>query len=130
MECNANGFNVLETREANFLQIQAVIDAKRKMLLDKQKNFKVLTKQNHLLRDMKDDYSRYYKYIAQQKQEQLAALNLLKEYIHDLTTSGSLTRNNIKDAEMEQERLLREVKTIKASLDSLVNKTKDLETDL
>jgi hypothetical protein len=130
MECNDNGFNVLETREANFLQIQAVIDAKRKMLLDKQKNFKVLTKQNHLLRDMKDDYSRYYKYIAQQKQEQLAALNLLKEYIHDLTTSGSLTRNNIKDAEMEQERLLREVKTIKTSLDSLVNKTKDLETDL
>jgi hypothetical protein len=130
MECNANGFNVLETREANFLQIQAVIDAKRKMLLDKQKNFTVLTKQNHFLRDMKDDYSRYYKYIAQQKQEQLAALNLLKEYIHDLTTSGSLTRNNIKDAEMEQERLLREVKTIKASLDSLVNKTKDLETDL
>jgi hypothetical protein len=130
MECNANGFNVLETREANFLQIQAVIDAKRKMLLDKQKNFKVLTKQNHLLRDMKDDYSRYYKYIAQQKQEQLAALNLLKEYIHDLTSSGSLTRNNIKDAEMEQEKLLREVKAIKASLDSLVNKTNELETDL
>jgi hypothetical protein len=130
MECNDNGFNVLETREANFLQIQAAIDAKRKMLLDKQKNFKVLTKQNHLLRDMKDDYSRYYKYIAQQKQDQLSALNLLKEYIHDLTTSGSLTRNNIKDAEMEQEKLLREVKTIKASLDSLVNKTRELETDL
>lgn len=130
MECNNNGFNVLETRESNFLQIQAVIDAKRKMLLDKQKNFKVLTKQNHLLRDMKDDYSRYYKYIAQQKQDQLSALNLLKEYIHDLTTSGSLTKNNIKDAEMEQERLLREVKTIKASLDSLVNKTNELETDL
>ena len=130
MECNDNGFNVLETREANFLQIQAVIDAKRKMLLDKQKNFKVLTKQNHLLRDMKDDYSRYYKYIAQQKQDQLSALNLLKEYIHDLTSSGSLTRNNIKDAEMEQEKLLREVKAIKASLDSLVNKTKELETDL
>jgi hypothetical protein len=130
MECNDNGFNVLETREANFLQIQAAINAKRKMLLDKQKNFKVLTKQNHLLRDMKDDYSRYYKYIAQQKQDQLSALNLLKEYIHDLTTSGSLTRNNIKDAEMEQEKLLREVKTIKASLDSLVNKTRELETDL
>lgn len=130
MECNDNGFNVLETREANFLQIQAVIDAKRKMLLDKQKNFKVLTKQNHLLRDMKDDYSRYYKYIAQQKEDQLSALNLLKEYIHDLTTSGSLTRNNIKDAEMEQEKLLREVKTIKASLDSLVNRRKELETEL
>jgi hypothetical protein len=31
---------------------------------------------------------------------------------------------------MEQEKLLREVKTIKASLDSLVNKTRELETDL
>lgn len=130
MECNVNGFNDLETREANFLQLQELIDAKRKMLLDKQKNFTVLTKQNHFLRDMKDDYSRYYKHIAQQKEDQMAALNLLKEYVQDLTTSGSLTRNNIKDAEMEQENLLREVKAIKASLDSLVNKTKELETDL
>ena len=130
MECNINGFNDLETREANFLQLQELIDAKRKMLLDKQKNFTVLTKQNHFLRDMKDDYSRYYKHIAQQKEDQMAALNLLKEYVQDLTTSGSLTRNNIKDAEMEQENLLREVKTIKASLDSLVNKTRKLETDL
>jgi len=130
MECNINGFNDLETREANFLQLQELIDAKRKMLLDKQKNFTVLTKQNHFLRDMKDDYSRYYKHIAQQKEDQMAALNLLKEYVQDLTTSGSLTRNNIKDAETEQENLLREVKAIKASLDSLVNKTKELETDL
>ena len=130
MECNTNGFNDLETREANFLQLQELIDAKRKMLLDKQKNFTVLTKQNHFLRDMKDDYSRYYKHIAQQKEDQMAALNLLKEYVQDLTTSGSLTRNNIKDAETEQENLLREVKAIKASLDSLVNKTKKLESDL
>jgi hypothetical protein len=130
MECNIDGFNNLETREANFLQLQELIDAKRKMLLDKQKNFTVLTKQNHFLRDMKDDYSRYYKHIAQQKEDQMAALNLLKEYVQDLTTSGSLTRNNIKDAEMEQENLLREVKTIKASLDSLVNKTRKLESDL
>ena len=130
MDCNVNGFNDLETREANFLQLQELIEVKRKMLLDKQKNFTVLTKQNHFLRDMKDDYSRYYKHIAQQKEDQMAALNLLKEYVHDLTTSGSLTRNNIKDAEMEQEKLLREVKTIKASLDSLVNKTRELEPDL
>lgn len=130
MDCNVNGFNDLETREANFLQLQELIDAKRKMLLDKQKNFTVLTKQNHFLRDMKDDYSRYYKHIAQQKEDQMAALNLLKEYVQDLTTSGSLTRNNIKDAETEQENLLREVKAIKASLDSLVNKTKKLESDL
>ena len=130
MECNINGFNDLETREANFLQLQELIEVKRKMLLDKQKNFTVLTKQNHFLRDMKDDYSRYYKHIAQQKEDQMAALNLLKEYVQDLTTSGSLTRNNIKDAETEQENLLREVKAIKASLDSLVNKTKKLESDL
>jgi hypothetical protein len=55
MDCNNNGFNNLETREANFLQLQELIEVKRKMLLDKQKNFTVLTKQNHFLRDMKDD---------------------------------------------------------------------------
>jgi hypothetical protein len=129
MEYNNNGPNDLETKEMSFLRIQDLIAAKRQMLLDKQKNFTSLTKQNHFLNDVKEDYSRYYKYIAQQKRDQMSALNLLKEYMHDLTVSGTLTLNNIKDAEMEQEKIIREVKAIKSNLDSLVNKTKDIEKE-
>lgn len=129
MEYNNNGPNDLETKEMSFLRIQDLIAAKRQMLLDKQKNFTGLTKQNHFLRDVKEDYSRYYNYIAQQKRDQMSALNLLKEYMHDLTVSGTLTLNNIKDAEMEQEKIIREVKAIKSNLDSLVNKTKDIEKE-
>lgn len=129
MEYNNNGPNDLETNEMSFLRIQDLIAAKRQMLLDKQKNFTGLTKQNHFLRDVKEDYSRYYNYIAQQKRDQMSALNLLKEYMHDLTVSGTLTLNNIKDAEMEQEKIIREVKAIKSNLDSLVNKTKDIEKE-
>ena len=129
MEYNNNGPNDLETKEMSFLRIQDLIAAKRQMLLDKQKNFTSLTKQNHFLNDVKEDYSRYYKYIAQQKRDQMSALNLLKEYMHDLTVSGTLTLNNIKDAEMEQEKIIREVKAIKSYLDSLVNKTKDIEKE-
>lgn len=129
MEYNNNGPNDLETKEMSFLRIQDLITSKRQMLLDKQKNFTSLTKQNHFLNDVKEDYSRYYKYIAQQKRDQMSALNLLKEYMHDLTVSGTLTLNNIKDAEMEQEKIIREVKAIKSNLDSLVNKTKDIEKE-
>ena len=129
MEYNNNGPNDLETKEMSFLRIQDLIAAKRQMLLDKQKNFTSLTKQNHFLNDVKEDYSRYYNYIAQQKRDQMSALNLLKEYMHDLTVSGTLTLNNIKDAEMEQEKIIREVKAIKSNLDSLVNKTKDIEKE-
>jgi hypothetical protein len=129
MEYNNNGPNDLETKEMSFLRIQDLIAAKRQMLLDKQKNFTGLTKQNHFLRDVKEDYSRYYNYIAQQKRDQMSALNLLKEYMHDLTVSGTLTLNNIKDAEMEQEKIIREVKAIKSNLDSLVNKTKNIEKE-
>jgi len=129
MEYNNNGPNDLETKEMSFLRIQDLITSKRQMLLDKQKNFTSLTKQNHFLNDVKEDYSRYYKYIAQQKRDQMSALNLLKEYMHDLTVSGTLTLNNIKDAEMEQEKIIREVKAIKSNLDSLVNKTKNIEKE-
>ena len=129
MEYNNNEPNDLETKEMSFLRIQDLITSKRQMLLDKQKNFTSLTKQNHFLNDVREDYNRYYKYIAQQKRDQMSALNLLKEYMHDLTVSGTLTLNNIKDAEMEQEKIIREVKAIKSNLDSLVNKTKDIEKE-
>lgn len=92
----------LENRDNQLLQIENLIDWKRKMLLDKQKKFKNITKQNEFLSEVKQDYSKYYGYIVKQKQDQMSALNLLNNYIKDLTDSGKLSKNNIDDAKNEQ----------------------------
>jgi len=113
----------LVNRDIQFILIQQQIDAKRKLLLNKQNKLKRIMKQNVFLNDVKDDYSKYYSYIINQKKQQMAALEMLNTYIDDLTQSGSLTENNIKDAKYEQKQILKELKSIKTNLDELINFT-------
>lgn len=114
-------------RDEQFIKIQELIDAKRKMLIEKQKKLRFISKQNRFLETVKNDYSKYYNYIEQQKRDQIKALQALDEYIKDLTLSGKLTKHNIEDAKEEQFKILNEVKSIKESLDSIVDNTKDFD---
>jgi len=107
--------------EDQFLHLQDIIKIKRNMLIQKQKKLKQLIKQNNFLKDVRDDYISYNNYIVKQKEEQIVALQLLEKYIHDLTISGNLSENNLKDALYEQNKIKKELKSIKLSLDHLVN---------
>jgi hypothetical protein len=120
----------LRERDNQFIQLQDLIDAKKKLLLDKQKKLRFISKQNRFLEAVKNDYAKYYSYISQQKRDQIKALQVLDEYIKDLTLSGKLTKHNIEDANEEQNKILREVKTIKQSLDELVDDTDYIENTL
>jgi hypothetical protein len=107
--------------EDQFLHLQDIIKIKRNMLIQKQKKLKQLIKQNNFLKDVRNDYVSYNNYIVKQKEEQIVALQLLEKYIHDLTISGNLSENNLKDALYEQNKIKKELKSIKLSLDHLVN---------
>jgi len=120
----------IRERDEQFIQIQYLIDAKKKMLIDKQKKLRFISKQNIFLEAVKNDYAKYYDYIAQQKRDQIRALKVLDEYIKDLTLSGKLTKHNIEDAKEEQFKILNEVKSIKENLDSIIDNTKDVENIL
>jgi hypothetical protein len=104
-------------------QIQKRIDVKRKFLLDQQREIEEFSKQNHFLEEVKQDYTNYHKYIADQKREQIDAMQLLNKYINDLTVSGELSKQNMVDAKQEQQKILDEIDTIKQNLDSIIGKT-------
>lgn len=110
----------LVEKDDKLLQIEELIEAKRRMLLEKQKTLKNISKQNQFLAAVRNDYTQYYNYIAQQKQDQIKALELLNEYIQDLSISGQLSKHNIDDAKFEQEKILKEVDEIKNKLDSII----------
>jgi hypothetical protein len=116
--------------DERLLKIEGLIDAKRKMLFDKQKKLRFILKQNHFLDAVKNDYVNYYNYISQQKQDQITALEILNGYIHDLSYSGELSKNNIEDAKFEQGKILREVKFIKKGLDDIINNTRHISCEL
>lgn len=116
----------IRENDERFIQIQQLIDAKKDMLINKQKKLRFIVKQNRFLDAVKNDYHKFYSYIEQQKMDQIRALEILDEYIKDLTLSGKLTKHNIEDAKEEQAKILTEVKSIKNSLDSIINNTEEL----
>jgi DNA repair exonuclease SbcCD ATPase subunit len=116
----------LEKRDQQLLQIENLIDAKRKMLIDKQKKFKNLTKENEFLNEVKQDYNKYYGYIVKQKEDQMSALTMLNGYIKDLTISGTLSKNNIEDAKNEQQKILTEINSIKKGIDDIIKETDNI----
>jgi uncharacterized protein (DUF3084 family) len=120
----------LENRDQQLLQIENLIDAKRKMLIDKQKKFKNLTKENEFLNEVKDDYNKYYGYIVKQKEDQMSALTLLNGYIKDLTVSGTLSKNNVQDAKNEQQKILTEINSIKKGIDEIIKETGNINSDV
>ena len=120
----------LVKKDEKLLQIEELINAKRKMLLDKQKKIRFISKQNNFLDAVKNDYAKYYGYIVKQKREQMEALDVLNNYIKDLTVSGKLSKHNIEDAKYEQSKILNELKNIQKGLDSIINDTNDINVNL
>lgn len=118
----------LENRDQQLLQIENLIDAKRKMLIDKQKKFKTLTNQNEFLNEVKQDYNKYYGYIVKQKEDQMSALTMLNGYIKDLTVSGTLSKNNVQDAKNEQQKILTEINSIKKGIDEIIKETGNINS--
>jgi len=114
-------------RDEQFMQIQELIERKRQFLFEKERKLNKILKENQFLEAVKSDYNKYYNYIQKQKMDQMKALQILNEYINNLTLSGKLTKHNIEDAKEEQIKILNEMKTIKKSLDSIMNNTKDIE---
>ena len=120
----------IKEKDEQFMQIQELINAKENLLIEKQKKMRFITKQNRFLEAVRNDYDKYYNYINEQKKDQIRALQLLDEYIKDLTISGKLTKHNIEDAKEEQSKILKEIKSIKNSLDSMIDNTKDVQDAL
>jgi hypothetical protein len=120
----------LEERNNQFLQIQELIDKKRDYLYKKQKKLKSIEKQNNFLGVVRDDYRKYHSYITKQKQDQIEALQIINNYINDLTESGKLSKYNIEDAKVEQEKIMQEVDSIRAGLDDIMNDTDYIGTEL
>jgi hypothetical protein len=116
----------IRENDQRFIQIQELIDSKRNMLVEKQRKLHFITRQNQFLDVIRNDYQKFYGYINQQKKDQIRALEVLDEYIKDLTISGKLTKHNIEDAKEEQNKILSEVNAIKKSLDSIIDDTKEL----
>jgi|LauGreSuBDMM15SN_2_FD.fasta_scaffold365296_1 hypothetical protein len=116
----------IEDSDSKLLHIEKMIKAKKNLLLSKQEKLEKISKNNHFLNEIKNDYQEYYNYIKKQKEEQILALNMLNEYIKDLSLSGELSKHNINDSKYEQKKILNEINSIKEGLKSIMQNTNNL----
>jgi hypothetical protein len=116
----------IQEQDNRLIQIESLIEAKKNMLMKKQKTLTHLSKQNMFLGDIKNDYVKYNNYIIQQKQDQIASFKLINDYINNLTNSGKLSKCDIEDAKEEQKKILSEIKNIRHNLDDIIKDTNNL----
>jgi hypothetical protein len=110
----------LAMRDKYLQQIEQQIAAKRKMLIDKRNYLERTLKENAFLEGVKKDYQKYRDYVVKEKQDQLRAMNVLKQYTEDLVTSTHLTEANIKETKRDQKDILREMEKIKMELEEIM----------
>lgn len=110
----------LAERELYLVHIDTLVDEKRRMLLEKQKVLQETAKENEYLEIVRNDYKKYYDYIAKQKEDQIRAMNYLSEYIDEIIVNGKLTDADLENAKMEQGELIQEMGQIKDTLDEIV----------
>jgi hypothetical protein len=118
-------FNDMNNKDSQLMKIEEIIDSKRKMLINKQKRLRFMSKQNAFLDAVREDYDKYNDYIVKQKQEQMKAFGVLNSYITDLNRSTKLTKQNMVDSKEEQRKIVNEIKSIQHNLDEIVKETKD-----
>ena len=115
----------LAERDLYLVHIDTLMDEKRKMLLEKQKTLQQTAKENEYLEMVRNDYRKYYNHIVKQKEDQISAMNYLKQYIDEIIVDGKLTDVDLENAKMEQDELIQEMDNIKGKLDEII----ELETD-
>lgn len=110
----------LAERDLYLLQIELEIKNKKQLLVKKKKELDKKYKLNQYLNNVKDDYSRYYDYILNEKKQQHIALLLLKEYINDLMKTENLVDEQLRSAKYDQKDIIHEIDKVKEELDELI----------
>ena len=115
----------LAERDLYLVHIDTLMDEKRKMLLEKQKTLQQTAKENEYLEMVRNDYRKYYNHIVKQKEDQISAMNYLKQYIDEIIVDGKLTDVDLENAKMEQDELIQEMAHIKSKMDEITQVQQD-----
>jgi len=111
----------LAERDQYVQQIDEQIEAKRNLLLRKRSYLDETMKDNRYLENVRKDYQKYNNYIRGEKEEQLRAMEILKQYTEDLEASARMTEEDTKQVSRDSAEIKREIDTIREGLNDIMN---------
>lgn len=111
----------LAVRDNVIFQMKLELENRKRILCAKRKQLKHITSENTILNGVLADYDKYNKYIIKQKQDQILFLNMLHEYITNITTDINITNSQLNESKIEQREILNEINILKSELNELSN---------
>jgi len=111
-------------REKQLANLEEQIKQKREFLLDKRKILVQAKEQNKFLKDVQQDYQKYYQYIVDEKQRQTEAFTKLNEHLDRIIVSGQLTEKEVAQSKKDQKTILKELDGIKRGLNNIIEESK------
>ena len=111
--------------DQRFTRLQSELEAKRMDLRSRLRELKNIQQENKYVTGVIDDYNKYYNVIKNQKREELAALQMISQYIDSVAASTTLTEDAIKQSRIHQHELLTKADKIKKELDEVLGITEE-----
>uniref|UniRef100_A0A6C0F411 Uncharacterized protein n=1 Tax=viral metagenome TaxID=1070528 RepID=A0A6C0F411_9ZZZZ len=114
----------LAERDSYLFQIERQIEAKRKLLLKKNKLLDKKIKKNEFLEAVKEDYNLYLENVIKETMDKYMALKIIADHIdnviEDGIKNGTINKDDLKNAKKEHKEIIEEMNKIKTILDVML----------
>jgi hypothetical protein len=97
------------------------ITCRKKVLINKVKEIHNVQTENEFLGEVASDYSRYRDYLIKEKQKQYEALQLILNYINNITKDIQTSQHILSESKYQQKMILGEIEMVKREIDELIN---------
>ena len=110
---NESYANATRKRDLKIYKMKDLLDRKRKLMFDKEKEIKELGNQNSFLETVVDDYKKYNTAILEEKIKQKKALKILSDHIREISKNIKNDEFKLNRVKMDQTALLEEIEHIR-----------------
>ena len=111
---------LLAIRDKNIKDFQSKLEERRKILLEQHRNLKKTTKENEFLEEVAQDYNKYYGFIKKQKEEQIAALEIINNYLENIILESRFAETSLNEAKKEQSQIIERINNIRKELEDIM----------
>jgi len=108
-------------RDIHIQKLKEMIDYKKNELRERYSQIRESSKENALLSDVADDYSRYYSEILKKRRKQEESLIKLRDYLESIKMMINLSDEELADLNTERINTMERLDNVKREIQSLLD---------
>jgi predicted transcriptional regulator len=109
----------LARRDQTIARMESEKEEREEMLLDKLCKLRQVQEDNDMLKDVVQEYQKYFVELRNKKIGQKAALQTISEYIDELVEEGDTTKEVIRDGKYHQKAVLKEMRKLNQEIEKI-----------